>query len=59
MLSLILKSLSLPIAKYTDGVGMGLGNGLDSVLNVEKTNIFTSSTTAEISIPERRAKYLI
>ncbi|WP_312026145.1 PapG chaperone-binding domain-containing protein [Yersinia enterocolitica] len=53
--NLILKSLNLPTTQYTDGVGVGLGNGWDSVLKVEKTNISMSSPTAEISIPDRGA----
>ncbi|MGT3245254.1 PapG chaperone-binding domain-containing protein [Yersinia enterocolitica] len=49
--NLTLKSLNPPTTSYTDGVGVGLGNGWNSVLKVENTNISTSSPTAEITMP--------
>lgn len=49
--NLTLTSLNPPTTSYTDGVGVGLGNGWNSVLKVENTNISTSSPTAEITMP--------
>ncbi|HDL7647882.1 TPA: papG chaperone-binding domain protein [Yersinia enterocolitica] len=49
--NLTLKSLNPPTTSYTDGVGVGLGNGWNSVLKVENTNISTTSPTTEITIP--------
>ncbi|WP_072007571.1 PapG chaperone-binding domain-containing protein [Escherichia coli] len=50
---LTLKSLTSPTAEYNDGVGVGLGNGWDSVLTVENTNISASSPSADITISKR------
>lgn len=47
---LTLKSLNPPTTAYPDGVGVGLGNGWDSVLTVENTNISASSPSADITI---------
>ncbi|WP_213134206.1 PapG chaperone-binding domain-containing protein [Citrobacter sp. FP75] len=47
---LTLKSLNTPTTEYSDGVGVGLGNGWDSVLTVENTNISASSPSADITI---------
>lgn len=50
---LTLKSLTPPTIEYADGVGVGLGNGWDSVLTVEKTNISASSPSADITISQQ------
>ncbi len=47
---LTLKSLNSPTTEYYDGVGIGLGNGWDSVLTVKNTNITSSSPSADITI---------
>lgn len=52
-LKLTLKSLTSPTTEYYDGVGVGLGNGWDSVLTVENTNISASSPSADITISKQ------
>ncbi|HBA9100691.1 TPA: papG chaperone-binding domain protein [Escherichia coli] len=47
---LTLKSLNPPTTEYSDGVGVGLGNGWDSVLTVKNTNISAASPSADITI---------
>ncbi|CAG9435855.1 TPA: PapG chaperone-binding domain-containing protein [Providencia alcalifaciens] len=50
-LSLSLKALSNPSTPYTEGVGVGLGNGWDAILKVEGQNISTTNPTINMSIP--------
>ncbi|MGT3165254.1 PapG chaperone-binding domain-containing protein [Yersinia enterocolitica] len=50
---LTLKSLTSPTTSYYDGVGVGLGNGWDSVLTVENTNISASSPSADMTISKQ------
>lgn len=50
-----LKSLSSPTTQYTDGVGVGLGNGWDSILKVEEVNISDTSPNAEVTIQGNRS----
>ena len=47
---LTLKSLNPPTTEYSDGVGVGLGHGWDSVLTVENTNISAASPSADVII---------
>lgn len=50
-LNLSLKAITSPTTSYTDGVGVGLGNGWDSVLKIDGSNISTTNPTINMSIP--------
>ncbi|MBW5823293.1 PapG chaperone-binding domain-containing protein [Yersinia enterocolitica] len=50
-LNLSLKAIDPPTNSYTDGVGVGLGNGWDSVLKIDGSNISTTNPTTKMTIP--------
>ncbi|HDL7647752.1 TPA: papG chaperone-binding domain protein [Yersinia enterocolitica] len=50
-LNLSLKAITSPTTSYTDGVGVGLGNGWDSVLKIDGSNISTTNPMINMSIP--------
>lgn len=50
-LSLSLRALNNPTTSYAEGVGVGLGNGWDSILKIENSNISSAKPTTDIVIP--------
>ncbi|WP_072009499.1 PapG chaperone-binding domain-containing protein [Raoultella planticola] len=50
-LNVSLKAITSPTDSYTDGVGVGLGNGWDSVLKIDGSNISSTNPTIKMSIP--------
>lgn len=50
-LNITLKAINPPTQSYTDGVGVGLGNGWDSILKIDGSNISTTNPTTKITIP--------
>ncbi|EMX79826.1 papG chaperone-binding domain protein [Escherichia coli 2726800] len=50
-LRLSLKALTNPTVSYMEGVGVGLGNGWDSILKIDNANITSANPTTNITIP--------
>ena len=50
-LNISLKAITPPTQSYSDGVGVGLGNGWDSILKIDSSNISTTNPTTKMTIP--------
>lgn len=54
-LTLSLTALTIPTQKYTDGIGVGLGNGWDTSLTIDNSGLTDSSPVKDISVPANTA----